>query len=581
MQFIFFLRQLLLLPVDFVRFIFNSIRDFQNATPRVKAFLFSLPAIFTAVFGLVFIGIATSIRESTLLTRYTTLAEQTNTEFNQEYSEFLKYNSEKFRELASQANPDEPFDGQKVADTLNEDSQTKEMRSKLIELRRAEIMFREKLIHLQPSNDEYRFQHAMAHQHLDDQRMLTLLTAIAPTDRPGHLKAHLWLAEYYYLLAANQPGNMQARLYSEAITHANNALMMEKENQVALRIKGDSLFRIGRYEMAAEVFNTLVKLDPANYLPVVELNELRGVPASETEIFLRSMKIDLGKKMKINRGITSTWEKYIVAYINCLLKLEDFGDIKREIDEERVMSESFPDSAVRKRVIDNIWAQSLLSQNRSRISSLRKAGKPMTDEFVEELLKNYREVLTIIPDSPDVKRQIVSLAVEYPDFKAKFHEIYNAEADPNPPAFVVDRLGVAELLKQNYASAIQYLKRALELAPDDPTIMNNLAFAYLSLNSPEGVKQALWYSEMALKALDRLPQIRRDQELMSNFNHTRGAALMAGGQYAEAVGFFENALIGRPNHRGSVEALVKCLTEIGSPKAREYQEILKELDKQN
>ncbi len=581
MQFILFLRQLLLLPVDFVRFIFNSIRDFQNATPRVKAFLFSLPAIFTAVFGLVFLGIVTSIRESTLLTRYSNLAEQINTEFNQEYSQFLKYSSEKFRELVLQANPEEPFDGQKVADTLNEHSQTKEMRSKLIELRRAEIMFREKLIHLQPSNDEYRFQHAMAHQHLDDQRMLTLLTAIAPTDRPGHLKAHLWLAEYYFLMAANQPGAMQARLYSEAITHATNALMMEKENQVALRIKGDALFRIGRYEMAAEVFNTLVKLDPANYLPVVELNELRGVPATETEIFLRSMKIDLGKKMKINRAITSTWEKYFVAYINCLLKLEDFADIKREIDEERMMGESYPDSGVRKRIIDNIWAHSLLSQNRSRISNLRKAGKPMTAEFVEELLKNYREVLAIIPDSPDVKRQVVSLAVEYPDFKPQFQEIYDAEADPNPPAFVVDRLGVAELLKQNYASAIQYLKRALELAPDDPTIMNNLAFAYLSFDTPEGVKQALWYSEMALKALDRLPQIRRNQELMSSFNHTRGAALMAGGQYAEAVGFFENALIGRPNHRGSVEALVKCLSEIGSPKAREYQEILKELDKQN
>ncbi|MBX3416833.1 MAG: tetratricopeptide repeat protein [Pirellulaceae bacterium] len=580
MQFLFFLRQLLMLPVDLIRFIFNTINDFQNATPRVKALMFSIPALFTAVVGLTFLGIASTIRESTLLTRYTTLAEQTNTEFNQEYSEFIKYNQKRFEELTANADPEKPLDGKELAENLNQDSGTVGLRKKLEELRKTEILFREKLVHLQPSNEEYKFQHAMAHRVLDDQRMLTLLNAIAPTDRPGHLKAHLWLAEYYFVLAQNQQANLQARLYSEAITQANNALMLEKENQTALRIKGDSLFRIGRYELAHEVYTMLVRLDPTTFWPIVELNELRGVSASDTEIFLRSMKIELGKKMKINRNVISTWERHLVAYVQCLLRLEEYSEIRRELDEELEMASTFSDTRkVRETVINNLWAHTLINENSQRTANLKRDGRKMTQQIADGLINNFRTILEITPNSDDIKRQVVALAVEYPEFKDSFYTVYNPQNDPSPPPFVVDRLGVAELLAHNYTTAIQLLKQALDLSPDDPTIMNNLAFAYLSLNTQEGVERALWYSEMALQTLDRKVQFRRQPELMSNFNHTRGSALMAGGQYAEAVGFFENALIGRPNHRSSLEALVRCLTQIGSPKAAEYQKILDELDR--
>jgi tetratricopeptide (TPR) repeat protein len=580
MQILFFLRYLALLPVDFAKYVWTTILNFQSATPRQRAMLFSLPAVFTAITGLTLLGISSTLRESTLLTRYRGLAEGVNAEFKKEFLNFVRIQNEKKN---ANLNPQEPVrqnpsEPQAITEgKTDEDPELTALREKLREMRDEEILYWQKLINLQPSNDEFRYRHALAHQFLDNSRMLTLLTSIAPPKQPGYKDAHLWLAEYYHALA-NQNPRLQKVLMGEAINHADQCLLQEKANETALQIKGEALFRLGQYESASEVFVDVVKLNPTKFLALVELNELRRIPASENELFLRTAKIELKKRLKIERNVVSQWERNITALVQCLSRLRELPEIRDEMALERKALEKSDDKTIRFLIIDRLLGDAILADVEQRIADYRVKVKP-SEEQLAALITDIKEAKALLPErgnykAEGIKRLAVGLGIEFPTLQQASLEIYDPATDPNPPAFVYDRLGVADLLNQNYSSAIQNLEKAINLDPENPTILNNLAFAYLSRNTRESANQAVLYSELALKALEGAPQSSRDPLLMSNFHHTRGSALMAIGDYVKAAGYFEQSLIGRPTHKGTLESLVKCFDTFNQQKADYYRQLL-------
>ncbi len=580
MQILFFLRHLAFMPVEFAKYVWDTLRNFQSATQRQRAMLFSLPAVFTAITGLTLLGIASTIRESTLLSRYRGLAENVNAEFKKEFLTFVRMQNEKKN---SNLNPQEPTrqnpkEPEAIpAEKSDEIPELTSQREKLKEMRNEEILYWEKLINLQPSNDEFRYRHALAHQFLDNTRMLTLLTSIAPPKRPGFKDAHLWLAEYYHALA-NQNPRLQKVLMGEAINHADQCLLQEKENETALQIKGEALYRLGQYESASEVFADVVRLNPTKFLALAELNELRKVPTNENDLFLRTAEIELKKKLKIDRNVVSQWERNLTALVQCLSRLGELPEIRSELALERKAVEKFEDKTIRLMIIDRLQGDAILADVEQRIGNYRSKVKP-TEAQLMALVTDLKEAKTLLPETgaykaEGIKRLAVGLGIEFPSLQQPSLEVYDPTQDPNPPAFVYDRLGVADLLNQNYSSAIQNLEKAINLDPENPTILNNLAFAYLSRNTRESANQAVLYSELALKALEGAPQTARDPVLMSNFNHTRGSALMAVGDYVKAAGYFEQSLIGRPTHKGTLESLVKCFETFNQQKADYYRQLL-------
>ena len=66
--------------------------------------------------------------------------------------------------------------------------------------------------------------------------------------------------------------------------------------------------------------------------------------------------------------------------------------------------------------------------------------------------------------------------------------------------FITDSLGWVYYKKGEYAKALEYLKKAHELVPDDPTIMEHVGDAYLKLNDKAN---ALKYYQKALSKKDQ------------------------------------------------------------------------------
>lgn len=66
--------------------------------------------------------------------------------------------------------------------------------------------------------------------------------------------------------------------------------------------------------------------------------------------------------------------------------------------------------------------------------------------------------------------------------------------------FITDSLGWVYYKKGEYAKALEYLNKAHELVPDDPTIMEHVGDAYLKLNDKVN---ALKYYQKALSKKDQ------------------------------------------------------------------------------
>ena len=87
-------------------------------------------------------------------------------------------------------------------------------------------------------------------------------------------------------------------------------------------------------------------------------------------------------------------------------------------------------------------------------------------------------------------------------------------------------LGARALREHDYASAIDYFERANKGNPDDPIILNNLAYTYLVSEEKETTEQALYLINEAINKLLNNSNSANLRVHLSSFYHTRGTALM-------------------------------------------------------
>lgn len=123
------------------------------------------------------------------------------------------------------------------------------------------------------------------------------------------------------------------------------------------------------------------------------------------------------------------------------------------------------------------------------------------------------------------------------------------------------QLGTNYLEGENYPMAVRHLSQAARLAPQDPMVANNLAFAICSTENPSesDLTRAL---ALAGKALDRLPN-------HPSVLRTRGAVLLKLERHEDALHDFEQSLQQEPASQLTHQYLASAYTALGNEELAE------------
>lgn len=126
------------------------------------------------------------------------------------------------------------------------------------------------------------------------------------------------------------------------------------------------------------------------------------------------------------------------------------------------------------------------------------------------------------------------------------------------------QLGTNYLDRQNYKAAVRHLSQAARLAPEDPLVANNLAFALCSTTeaSQPDLTRALGCADRALSRLPGNPSILR----------TRGAVLLKLERHEDALHAFELSLKEEPDSQLTHQYLASTYAALGNEElARAHQ----------
>ena len=130
------------------------------------------------------------------------------------------------------------------------------------------------------------------------------------------------------------------------------------------------------------------------------------------------------------------------------------------------------------------------------------------------------------------------------------------KVDPDASALNLTRLGAEAMSTGEPDKAVALFEAAMNKDPESAMTRNNFAFALLNCSKPDP-ERALQILDEGLASMPRGPSKYR-----SNFQDTRGNALMQLERFEDAIAALELALIDRPDNLEILDALVKCYDQI-------------------
>lgn len=121
--------------------------------------------------------------------------------------------------------------------------------------------------------------------------------------------------------------------------------------------------------------------------------------------------------------------------------------------------------------------------------SYAKNLKAMGDK--RSALAVLQDSVSIHSNDPEVAGEYGRLALEFDQLAAAQHAIQVAEAVDNPDWRVVSAHGTLLAKQGQHKAAIPYFERALQLSPNQPSVLNNLAMATAMSGDPKSAEDIL------------------------------------------------------------------------------------------
>jgi len=550
---LFFLKQLVLVPYNWVAAPMGASNDVFKGSSRGRAMIFGLPALLMAVFGGSIVLWASYGNADRLESKYNIEATKIREEKNEVMAELnLEIAKKRAEGVASDADSEEKT----------------ELRYEFERLQNAELIYLNKLISLNPKNRDYRFRLALAtlQQNTAEttSRSIALMRSIAPETEPGYAKAHLWLAQWYL---SRKP--LTAELRNAASQHLDRCLIRDSENQLALEQKAKLLRRKQQNDEAYKIYEKLFKVDPHYYVRLHEINVVMGGQEVRQKTLLDSAQFEFQELIRRMDSETSelNWSSNWRYLVDVLVKKDDYqlaeDLLSRELENinEGPSVQQTAKSASRALVMKqllvavyNSWAAGLYED---------EDVETVSDEVIDHQLELLKKAIGYAPNHPNTLVMIARVAMAKRSESEKAKELYDPDTDEDAPAKVDNLRGNLALQEKRFEDAIKYFERAREKLPNDSTILNNLAYAYLVCEDSRP-DRALKMIDSAIRTLPLVASAAQKAKLQSHFHDTRGHALLQMNRLGAAIASFEIALDERPNKEDILKALVQCYTKLGN-----------------
>ena len=562
---IFYLQRLIYLPYEIVTAPFRS-DSALNESPRSRAMMLGLPAVFVGLLGFSMIAWAYFGNASNLEANYNLLAEQANDQKVRLLSELQT--EQKLAAARGEVKDEKQFE------LSNDDPRVE----RLLKLQEAEKIYLEKLISLNPENPEYMYRLALvAKTQGDDGLCFSLMNLIAPDEEPGYAKAHLWIAH----ACVNQPvrSAAEARLMRrKALRHADHCLVRESDNLNAKLIKAQLLKANSRWLEALMMYEELFEVDPRFFVDLIELNEKLD-QKDQNPIVLDRAQVRLQELVKQTKdGYDEKWPRHWVNLLSCLAQKRDFATAEelllKEEETQRMLAEkeSTPEAASR-----HVFIKQLLVRNYTEwASSIEGADIAQQRQQLELIKKGMGYGL----NDPKALQMVARLTAADSEIAAEAKAIYDPEKQDDAPPAVLNEMGGQALSSGRYNEAIRYFELARRKRPRDAIVLNNLAYAYLVCEN-KNPDRALNLVNQAIRVLGELPASDQRDDMESSFHDTRGNALMQMNRLDEAAAAFELAMQHRPEEKKILESLIKCYEGRDDRQAEVYRRRLAALNENN
>jgi len=576
MNFLLFqLQRLLMLPVRLITSPLELFSAFSDGSVRSSAFVKGLPAVLIAVLGSLAVFFMSWGGQESLVESYSSALQQTDNQRKMLQDDLNQ------AIISKNALSDNPVS---AAQAKEDDPRQEEIE----ELNERTKVFLKKLIKIQPEQNEYKYRLALrAMAEGDVRRCFEMMRQISPLDTPGYPKAHLQLALLFENSPAKNPIQRIANI-DKALAHVEHCLTNDINNLDALKIKARLLRLKGSTSDARATFKKVFDADPKYFRPLLELQddpgERQSTLASASSAF--SQQLSSSEVQKDSARWVSAWQ----GYAQSMSLLEDFDTLESRLLKELDRYKAGTDNMARQPFLKQYLAQLYISWTVAQNGDpLRKDLLGFPEDKQLEMLGYYAKAFSFNENDRTVLQSVSRLAFSpYDSVRERARQIYDPDNQANLPPEVLNQMGLQALKNRDYKVAQQHYERARAMAPDNPAILNNLAYAYLK-GEDEGTftqsellrkkkSNAERAHDLVAQAMRLIPSDKRNSPNMSMYRHTLGTALMQLKNYAAAAAEFEKALAIRPENVDLLKSVIVCYDNYNldsTPYRNKLDEVLK------
>lgn len=558
MNFLLFqLQRLLMLPVALIKSPMELFSAFSDGSVRSEAFVKGLPAVLVGV-GITLAVLLTSLGGKESLVEFYT------SELQKSDNQRKILQAELQQALISENALSDSSDGSSLVEAKEDDPRQLE----IDELGEKTNIYLKKLIKIQPDQSEHKYRLALgALAEGDIRRCFEMMKQISPLDTPGYPQAHLQLALLYENAPAKSPIQRVGNI-DKALTHVDHCLTNDINNLDALKIKARLLILKGSTEDARFVFQKVFEADPKYFRPLLQLQkeevERKATLLTASSAF--STQLQSSEVQKDSARWVSAWQ----GYAQSMTTLKDYETLElrllRELDRYKDGTENMARQPFLKQYLAQLYISWAISEH----------GDPLKNEMMElpedeqlTMLGYYAKAFSYNENDRTVLQSISRLSFSrYESVKKQARQIYDPDSQTNLPPEVLNQMGLHALMNKNYELAQRHYERARSLAPDNPAILNNLAYSYLKgedegdYTQSEIIRKKKSNAERAhdlvAQAMRLIPKEHLSSPSMSMYRHTLGTALMQLKNYAAAAAEFEQALAIRPENEDLLKSVIVC-----------------------
>ena len=338
------------------------------------------------------------------------------------------------------------------------------------------------------------------------------------------------------------------------------------ENDVSSIEKARRFEEEKAYLEALEEYKTLFQSDPIHYRDLLRISRILNRQKREQDPVLKNAYDRFVVQMERSRG--GPIKKWVTAVNELVIIAKLIGNASGI---EKLLRDEL------KTVESEASKEAFLNQQLASVYSDRaaKVGRNASKEAKQKQLEDLTKAINLDDKSRQAKRWLTILGFDE-TIGDLARSVYDPSKDENTTWLIDSELAHHALKKNQFRKAIELFESARKKQPTSPQILNNLAYTYLQLDTPEPAK-ALWLVDQAIlnmKGIQMSDENRR--KVVGSFFDTRGEALKQLGKVKEAAESFEIVLRSRPDDRELLKTLIELYSDIDGNKAEVYRRKIRE-----